>query len=389
MSLIARLRPYFGWDDLMAALIPKGNKSIAQFEQAFADKMECEHGTMFAHGRTGLYTLFKIWGLENDEIIAPAYTCVVVQHAISLSDNIPVFVDSAKGSWNMDYDLLEAAITEKTRCIVVTHLFGYPMDPERVQEIVKRAEEKYQHKIYVVQDCAHSFGAKWNGELVTKYGDAAIFGLNISKVLSSVFGGMVITNSSETDKALKEYRAVNNKHNQFVKSIMRLIYLVAVLVAFQPIVYGFINWLERSGFLDRFVKYFEDDKIYFPEDWDTMPTQLEARVGLNQLKKYDEIIRRRKINAEYWMDRYKDDDSIEFLPNIEGSTFSHCVALIKDRQTWEENLRKEGYQLGILIEYSVPEMRAYQSFKRGEYPVSVYYSEHTINFPNHPNLLLA
>lgn len=388
MRLISRLRPYFHFSDLMAALIPKGKSSIPKYEQAFAEKFEAKHGTMFAHGRTGLYSLFKIWGLEKDEIICPAYTCVVVQHAISLTNNIPVFIDCEKDSWNMDYDELEATISEKTRCIIVTHLFGYPMDVRRVEAMVKKAEEKYGHKIYVVQDCAHSFGAKWNGELVTKFGDAAIFGLNVSKVLGAIFGGMVITNNKETDDALKAYRQSSYKHNQFMKSIMRLIYMIAVMVAFQPIVYGFINWLERSGFLNRFVKYFDDDKIYFPADWDTMPTQLEARVGINQLKKYDSIIEQRHANAMYWQKQFEGNDAIEFLPNVEGCTFSHCVALVKNREEWEDLYREKGIQLGILIEYSVPEMKAYQEHKRKEYPLSKYYSEHTINFPNYPGLNL-
>lgn len=386
MSLIARLRPYFHIDDIRTACIPKGKRSIQEYEQLFAQKFEASYATMFAHGRTGLYSLFKIWELENSEIIAPAYTCVVVQHAISLSNNIPVFVDCATDSWNMDYDLLESSITEKTRAIIVTHLFGYPMDVHHIDRIKTKYEQQYGHRIYIVQDCAHSFGAKWKGELVTKFGDAAIFGSNISKVISSVFGGIVLTNSKETDTALKAYREQNNKHNQFTKSIMRLIYLVIVYIAFQPFVYGIINWLERTGALDRFVKYFEDDKIYFPRDWDTMPTQLEARVGINQLKQYDSIISQRKANAEYWQAQFKDDPSITFLPTIEGCTYSHCVALVENREEWENRYRKQGIQLGILIEYSVPEMRAYQMNKRGKYPKSKFYSERTINFPNYPGL---
>ncbi|MEM9025146.1 MAG: DegT/DnrJ/EryC1/StrS family aminotransferase [Bacteroidota bacterium] len=175
--MIPRFKPQYGWREWLAAWrFTRGN--IPAYEAAFARKFGVEHGTMFPHGRSGMYALFKVWGLEKAEIVCPAYTCVVVQHAVVLSDNVPVFVDCPEGDFNMDLGKLEAAITEKTRCVVATHLFGYPTDLDALGAIVARAEEKYGHKIYVLQDVAHSYGTEWNGRLVTEYGDAAIFGWN-------------------------------------------------------------------------------------------------------------------------------------------------------------------------------------------------------------------
>ena len=385
--LTPRLKPYYNFKETLAILNPFNKRNaIQRFEEAFADKFDAKYGTMFAHGRTGMYALFKAWNLNDDEIICPAYTCVVVQHAIALSGNIPVFVDAAKDSWNMDYELLEKAITSKTRCIVVTHLFGYPMDVNRVNEIVKKAEEKHGHKIYQLQDCAHSYGAKWENQLVCSTGDAAIFGLNVSKVLNSIFGGMITTNSLATEIALKNWRKQHLKGNKLVKSILRMAYYFAIRAAFLPITFAFTNWLERSGVLDRFVKYYDDNKIYFPGDWDTHPTNTEAAVGLVNLDKYDKVIEKRINNTHFYQDHFKNDNAVKFLPEIDGTTFSHCVAIVEDREAWVEKYFKKGIQLGILIEYSVPEMKAYQSFKRAEYPVAAYYAEHCINFPNYPGL---
>jgi dTDP-4-amino-4,6-dideoxygalactose transaminase len=281
----------------------------------------------------------------------------------------------------MDLDLLEKSITPKTKAIITTHIFGYPMDVEKLQEIVKKAEDKYGHKIYVIQDVAHSFGAKWNGKLVTEYGDAAIFGLNISKIINSIFGGMVITNDKNTFIKLLEYRNSNMKKAGVKKEIKRFIYFIAVNIAFNSYVYGFVNWLERIGALDRFVKYYEEDKIDFPNDWDEMSSNIEARVGLNQLKKYDYIVEQKTKNAKKWMEKLKNKD-IKFLPHINGSTYSHCTGLVEDREKWLEEYRKKGIQLGIIIEYSIPYMKAYQKYKIGEYKVSLEYSKKTVNFPN-------
>lgn len=380
MGLIARLRPWIGIKEFLAALrFSSGN--IPVFEKSFADKFENKYGVMFSHGRSAIYTFFKSIGLDQDEIICPAYTCVVVQHAIALSNNVPVFVDCADGSFNMDCDLLEEAITEKTRCIVVTHLFGYPMDVHRVQQIVSAAEIKYGHKIYVMQDVAHSYGAKWMGDLVTEFGDCAVFGCNVSKLMTSVFGGMLITNSDQLHEKVRSYRNDNFKSVGLSKSIKRFIYLLAIRIAFIPWVYSITNWLERKGALNRFVKYYDESVIDFPEDWDELPCELEARVGLVQLSKYDDIIAHRQRNAKRVIDILKDDKRLNLLPYDENATYSHLVAVVEDRAWWEEHYRKKGIQIGILIEYSVPEMTSYQQYKRGEYPKSAYYSEHCINFP--------
>ncbi|MFY9100635.1 aminotransferase class I/II-fold pyridoxal phosphate-dependent enzyme [Aliarcobacter cryaerophilus] len=380
-KLTPRLKPNYTFSDWLAVLNIFQKTPIESYENEFAKKFENDYGVMFQHGRTGLYALLKAWGLENDEVICPAYTCVVVPNAIVLSGNVPVFVDSSNESFNMDLELLEKTITEKTKAIVVTHIFGYPMDVIKIEEIVKNAELKYAHKIYVIQDAAHSYGAKWEGKLITKYGDAAIFGSNISKIINSIFGGMVITNSKETFDKLKAWRESNTKNVKIAKSVKRFIYFVAVNFAFNSYVYGFVNWLERIGALDRFVKYFEEDKIYFPTDWDIMPSNIEARVGRNQLKKYDYIIENRVKNAKNWMNKLQDKECL-FMQDIQGSTYSHCVALVEDRDSWLEKYREQGIQLGILIEYSIPYMKAYESYKLVEYPVSLEYSKKSINFPN-------
>jgi perosamine synthetase len=236
MSLIPRLKPFIGLREVVAALSPSSGK-IIQYEKAFAAKFGCEYGVMFSHGRSALYALLKSWNLSNDEIICPAYTCVVVQHAVVLSGNVPVFVDCEKDQPNMDLKLLESTITEKTRAVIATHLFGYPMNVVELQQIVERAEKQYGHKIYVIQDVAHSYGAEWNGKLVTTFGDAAFFGSNISKIMTSIFGGMLITNSKQTFDAIHSYRADNFKKSGFVKALNRFVYLIAIVIAFNEVIY--------------------------------------------------------------------------------------------------------------------------------------------------------
>ena len=380
MKLIPRLKPCFDYKELLAALTPTSG-NIEKFENAFAHRFECSYGIMFPHGRSGLYALFKIWGLKDAEVVVPAYTCVVVAHAVVLSGNAPVFVDCAKGLFNMDLDGIRKAITPKTRVVIPTHLFGYPMDVNAVEVIVKEAERKYGRKIFTVQDCAHSFGAKWDGALITKYGDAALFGLNISKTISSIFGGMIITNSKQVADELRSFRNGNFKRRGIEKTIKRLLYLLSTYATFNPYVYYWVNKLERHGLLDHFVKYYDESEIKFPSDWDEMPAEIEARVGLANLEKYGEIIRGRRDNAEKYFSALRETIEIELPPNDEGATFSHFVVLVENRERWLVEYLKEGVQLGWLIEYNIPEMKAYGEHRPEEFPVAAQYARATVNLP--------
>jgi perosamine synthetase len=326
----------------------------------------------------------KVWGIDQSEVICPAYTCVVVADAVVLSSNIPVFVDCAEGSFNMSYEGLEAALTEKTRAILVTHLWGYAMDVQRVAEIVSRAEEKYGHKIYVIQDCAHSYGARWQGKIVTQFGDASIFGSNIAKIINSIFGGMVLCHDQATSENLRTFRQQYCRRERS-KSFKRLLYFVAVNLAFNHYVYGLVHFLERNGWLDRFVKYYEDGVIAFPTDWDLLPCETEARVGRNQLRKYDRIIADRQQQSRAIIEALKTRKDIWCLPFDPDCTYSHLVALVEDRSRWMDFYLQHGVQLGMLIEYSIPYMEAYRQYSRGDYPVSKSYSERAINFPTWPD----
>lgn len=381
--MIPRFKPNYSRKEWLAPLKVWEQNAVPQYETQFAQTFENQHGVMFSHGRSGLYALIKIWQLENAEVVCPAYTCVVVADAIVLAGSIPVFVDCAQDHCNMSLPGIEAAITEKTRAIVATHLFGYPMDVVTLNDIVKAAETKYGHKIYVIQDCAHSYGARWQSKLVTRYGDAAIFGCNISKIINSIFGGMVTTNCRITAQKLYDWRDQNCQNRCLIKSFKRAAYLYASSIAFNETIYGIVNYMDNKGWLDKFTRYYAEGSICFPSDWNHNPVAVEARVGLVQLQKYNDIVANRQQRARQIQKSLAELNEIQFFPSIEGSTYSHLVARVPDRQHWSNQAKRLGVQLGILIEYSVPEMLAYQKYKRGEYPVAEQYSKHCINFPLH------
>lgn len=388
--MIPRFKPYLGKEELLAAL-RRQEEAVTRFEEAFARTFEAKYALAFPYGRSGLWVFFKALGIEGAEVIMPAYTCVVVAHAIVLSVNVPRFVDITLYDYNMDLDQVEAAINGRTQAIIATHLFGYPLNVDRLGEMVRAAEARWGHKIWVIQDCAHSFGARWQGKLVCNEGDAALFGLNISKMITSVFGGMITTNDSELYGKLQAFRDEHFVQPGWLKRIRRFLYLLAVYPAFNERIYGLVNWLEEeTPLLDWLTKaYHLDDQIHFPPDHLDRMIELEAKVGLAQLCKYREIVRRRQQNARYYDQHLQGIPSLELPPLVEGATYSHYVARVPNRKAVMDAMRRQGVQLGELIQYSVPHIPAYQG-DRGHsdsYPNSYLCCQHTINLPLCPGMV--
>jgi dTDP-4-amino-4,6-dideoxygalactose transaminase len=385
--MIPRFKPTLGFSELLAALRPPRKDDVERFEQSFAKLMGQKYALAFPYGRTGLMLLLEALELKDKEIICPAYTCVVVPHAIVFSGNVPVFVDCKEGEFNMDLDLAERAITKKTGAVVATSLFGYPVDMDRLHEIC----ERHPH-VYVIQDCAHSFAAEWNGRQVQEEGIAAFFGFNISKTLTSVFGGMVTTDNEEIHKKLKTIREKKLEKANWQKGFRRLLYLVGVYFTFWGPLYGLVNRLERSSLLNYFVQYYDESKIDMPEDYTLEMSRLEARVGLENVKSYHQIIDRRRAAAHHyfasltdksdsWQHRVPQENTFILPPKIDGSTYSHFVIQVSDRAKLLKSCIQTGIQLGWLIEYNIPEMKSYGARPPEEFPIAARYARRAINLP--------
>lgn len=383
--MIPRLKPYFDYREIVAAF-SYSKDAVADFEKKFAEKFVAKHAVAFQYGRSGLYALLKCLDIENAEIILPAYTCVVVAHAVVVSGNIPRFVDIDLDNFNMNLDMVERAITPNTKAIIGTTLFGYPYDVERMQEITNKSGQE----ILLIQDCAHSFGVEFNNELICNQGDAAIFGLNISKQISSIFGGMVTTNNGTIYTKLKDYRDREFAEPSFAKSCKQLLYFLSTYITFSRAFYGFVNFLETStALLNCFAKYYEDDVIDMPRDFMSKMPVVNAKVGIAQVEKYDEVKKKRRELSKFYNRELADVDGLTLPSLIEGATYSHYVPRVDNRKKVVEHMRKKGVQIGELIEYSIPNMESYENYKKGEHPNSLKCAQSTINLPNYPGIRKA
>jgi dTDP-4-amino-4,6-dideoxygalactose transaminase len=380
--MIPRFKPWLGWAEFFALFKPNRG-AVERFEKAFAKKFKAVDAVAFPYGRSAQWAFFKAVGLENAEIIMPAYTCSVVAHAVTLSGNQPRFIDINLDDYNMNLDEAEATISENTCAIIATHTFGYPQDLDRLEAMVKRGEEKYGHKIWLVQDCCHAFGAEWQGRMIGTSGDVAVYALNISKMITSIFGGMLTFQDQALADKVRAWRDANYHRASGWKAIQRRLYLLAVYIAFNEKIYGLTWWLqEKTPLLNRFTKsYHLDDKIHFPPDCMDRMMGVEAAVGLIQLERYDKIIAGRCANVAWYDKTLPKRPGWILPPLVEGATYSHYVVRVPKRKPVIDEWASQGIQLGELIQYSIPLLPEYVSNRLSKCDNSEMVSLQTINFP--------
>jgi perosamine synthetase len=182
---------------------------VKEFEKKFSAFVDCKFGVTTTSGTTALHLACASIGLKkDDQVLVSSSTNMACPFAIDYCGAIPVPVDIEKDTWQMDVTKIEKLITDKTKAIMVVHLFGHPVDMDEVIKIAK----KYNLKI--IEDCAESHGVEYKGKKVGSIGDIAAFSFFANKTITCGEGGMVVTNSevlAEKAKSLKNlsYGKVN------------------------------------------------------------------------------------------------------------------------------------------------------------------------------------
>ena len=196
--------------------------------------------------------------------------------------------------------------------------------------MVEKAEKRYGKKIWLIQDCCHAFGADWKGKMIGTSGDVAIYALNISKIITSIFGGMLTFQDQKLANKIRDWRDTHFKSGSWLKSIKRRLYLLAIYFAFNEKVYSFTLWLQHNtSILNKLTKaYHLDNKIHFPPDYLDKMLNVEAAVGLKQLKKYPKIIQFPKKRQNFIIVTKKEG---WFYHQLRGATYSHYTVRVPNR----------------------------------------------------------
>jgi dTDP-4-amino-4,6-dideoxygalactose transaminase len=178
-----------------------GTKTL-QFERAFAQFQGARHGIAVTNGTAALEVTMAGLGITSgDEVIVPNFTFVATASAVLFANALPVLVDVDPDTYCIDPELVEAAITARTRAVIAVHMGGHPADLDRLTKLCRR------HRIRLVEDSSHAHASEWRGQRIGTFGIAGTFSFQASKLMTAGEGGMIISNS---DKFEVQARSVHD-----------------------------------------------------------------------------------------------------------------------------------------------------------------------------------
>jgi perosamine synthetase len=175
--------------------------AIPEFESLFAAYVGCKHGIAMSSGTTALQAAVAAAGIgPGDEVLVSAMTNIATALAVAHNGAVPVPVDSESTTWNLDIDLVERLITPRTRAIIPVHVYGHPVDMDRLMGLADK------HHLFVIEDCAESHGATVRGRMTGSFGQMGCFSFYANKIITTGEGGMVTTNDAAFAERLRLLR---------------------------------------------------------------------------------------------------------------------------------------------------------------------------------------
>ena len=199
--MIPIARPLIGEEEINAVVevlksgMLTSGKEVKEFEKEFAQYLGVKHAVAVANGTAALDVALKALKIKpGDEVITTPFTFIASANAILFQGAKPVFADIDPKTFNLDPNEVLEKITDKTKAIVVVHLYGQPADMKAFKDIAE------DYKLYLIEDCAQAHGAEFEGQKGGTFGDIAAFSFYPTKNMTTGEGGMVVTNNDELAK---------------------------------------------------------------------------------------------------------------------------------------------------------------------------------------------
>ncbi|MCK9578309.1 aminotransferase class I/II-fold pyridoxal phosphate-dependent enzyme [bacterium] len=391
------LSPNTEKDDVFFAIISllkfwKWQKGLGstKLEDYFRLHFGFENCYSFNSGRSCLLAIFDAINLsEGDEVIVQAYTCNAVINPILKRRATPVYVD-IKSDLNIDAQKIEQKITEKTKVVIAQHTFGLPCDLDRIKEICSRKN------IILIEDCAHALGAKYDGKYCGTFGDFAFFSFGRDKVVSSVYGGMLIVNNNSYIKRIIDFKAniLYPTKKWIVQQILHPIITNLFVLPFynSKIGKGIMAYSLNSGLLSRSVMESENHGIlpnYFPQK---MPNAL-AEIALFQVQKLERFNVWRKGVADFYaieLDEYKNLFCFNSIDSRKDPIFMRFPLIVNNSKQLIENFRRQeiylndGWRESVIVP-SKTDIKAMQ-YKEGQCLIAEVNCDKIVSLPTHIRL---
>ena len=320
--------------------VSSNGKFIGMFEEAFANYVGIEHAVACNNGTSALHlALMALDVTAGDEVIVPTLTYIATANAVRYCNAEPVFVDADPHTLNLNVNQIESALTPKTKGIIVVHLYGHPVDMDPVLAIARK------HGLFVIEDAAEAHGAEYKGRSVGSLGTVAAFSFYGNKIITTGEGGMVTTDDSRLDERMR---------------------------------------LLRGQGMDPMRRY------WFPiVGYNYRMTNIAAAIGLAQLERIEQHLRRRKEIAALYAEALAPLSDIVTLPS-QASWANHAfwsyVILLRDgvrpeRDELMELLAVDGIETRPIF-YPIHTMPPYQGNGK-RHPVAENLAKRGISLPMH------
>lgn len=304
-----------------------------EFESKMSEYCESKYACAVSSGTAGLHLAVKVVGLKaGDEVITSPFSFISSSNCLLYEGVKPVFVDIDEETYNMDATKIEAAITSKTKAILVVHIFGQTADMESIMRIAKK------HNLKVIEDACESLGSTYKGIMAGTFGDVGVYAFYPNKQMTTGEGGMIVTDDKEIYDLCSSLRNQGRNPDS--------------------------EWLvhERIGYNYRM-------------------DEMSATLGVGQLDKIKWMIDRRVEIAE-WYNGY--------LPEIapktgkyRNHTYFVYVVRVKNRDKVMEKLTSAGIQTKTYMPviHLQPFMRKMFGYKEGDFPIAEKVSSETLALP--------
>lgn len=324
------------------------------FEEKFCELTGAAHALSLSSGTAGMHLVLLGLGVKRgDEIITPSMTFASTLNMITLLEAKPVFVDIHYDTLNINADLIEKKVTEKTRAIIPVHFAGAPVDMEKILHIAKR------HHLFVIEDAAHGLGAYYKGVHVGGWGQSAIFSFHPIKNITTGEGGMITHSDGKLESRLRLLR---------------------------------FHGIERDAW-KRYGKGGNPEYDIHTPGFKYNLTDIQAALGLAQLSRLEELNGRRRELADLYRRGLQGVEGLG-LPGVPVYPHTHAWHLFvvkvisMERERFMQKLSE--YNIGYGIHFPAGHRLSYiqkrYKIKKGELPETERVKDKLLSLPLFPDM---
>ena len=312
-----------------------GSGYVSKFENSFKNYVGSDDCIAVNSGTAALNLALSLIDIKNKEVVLPSLSFVSTAHSVIINGGTPVFVDVEPETLCVDPLKIKNAVSSKTAAILPVHFGGIPCNLNEIRKIAKK------HNLHVIEDAAHAVGSTYERKKIGSHSTAVCFSFHPVKNLAMPTGGLISIN--------------HKKHQKFKKLLSAR------------------RW---CGITNRKETDYDVKEL----GWNYYMNEFSAAIGLEQLKKLDELNKQRRKTTRRYFNEISLEDKMPFDNNC---SYHFYWIRVKNMKKFREQLLKKGIETGIHYK-PIHTFSFYKS--KNSLPITENISKEIVSLPTHPNL---